>query len=222
MVVIPHDDYHKNHRMPRVLIVANDFRDFGNGRVFPSPELIAIGLDCNCSKFVAIGSDNVHAVIPEKHDKGPLDTVKDVFQQAVKEERPYDLIIVDSEACRKEIHGWANNLNPKPGVVMYVPGMEDAEGKAEKLRQKGIPAFSRREMLWSTDPNVPPAKFDEQVTQALGESGIKRLECESKDSIAVQWPLVLRKKGERFREVQPSDSIRSPIKSTGSELPGHA
>ncbi len=87
----PHKAYQDSHRMPRLLIVANKVEQHRDGFELDSHmDWLVHETDCNCMKFDAKGPNNVHLLVPKKYQQSSLNTVKNVFQQSVKEDRPYD------------------------------------------------------------------------------------------------------------------------------------
>jgi len=191
--------------MPRVLIVANP-QEGGKdpNAMSPYTHLFASEMDCSCLKFVAKGEENIHVLMPAKYESGVLATVRDVFEQAVQAERPYDLIIVDSEACGKEIMRLAESLDPKPAVVIMIPARETTQ--ADALRKKGIAAFCPLESL--VDHTTRLSVYDDQLEQALGASGMQRLELKAGEVSATEQWLTLE---HGYKEVRPAGIIRTPL-----------
>jgi len=176
-------DHHLNHRMPRVLyVIGQKPGDDDDNAVFTKVLLMFNAIDCICTRFVAQKFD---WIAPAANRGKPNDEyAATAIRKAQTDGNPYDFIIADSLEVAADVKRAVNLLGDgdhKPPVLICT----HTDAEAIELRKQGQHAFSSLEMIGET--KTAPNEFDKQVTLALGEAGIKRLECDRAESVQVAW-----------------------------------
>ena len=148
-----YDDYHKTHRMPRMLLVLTNNEQERN--LYYAMSALPMGLDCSCLRFVCKGSSNMHYLTPLEYEGDPMQMFYDTWHRAVGEQRPYDIIISDDLDFGQKIIERAKSFEPKPAVLIFQVRTRILD--MQQYWEKNVPIFTVNELMtpWEGGKALP-------------------------------------------------------------------
>lgn len=176
---IPYEEYHRTHRMPRVLMAFTLNEKFQG--IIPIKDLLVNELNCSCMKFVSKGAAYVHYTNPREYRGDELANIAEVWHKAIDDGAPYDIIITDEIVTYDAVTEWSETQVPKPLVMFCNMFMQTKD--LQTLFDDKIIAFNGEALI--PMPGKGNTRFYDVIVERF--LGTERFECEAKASVRLTW-----------------------------------